>query len=72
MWDAPVHLLIVLFVVGLFCIPYFVPAIVAYSRRKTNRGAILALNIFLGWTLVGWIIALVWALKTDMVDSTAR
>jgi len=40
---------------------YFVPAVVAFSRRKINRVAILILNIFLGWTFVGWVLALVWA-----------
>ncbi len=73
MWDAPVHFLIVLCIAALLIgVPYFIPSIVAYARRKTNRGAILALNIFLGWTVVGWVVALVWALKTDLVDSPAR
>jgi hypothetical protein len=49
------------FVVLLF---YFMPSIVAWSRRRPNRGAVFALNLFLGWTLVGWVIALVWALTT--------
>ena len=28
--------------------------------------AILLLNFFLGWTMIGWIVALVWAVKTDV------
>ncbi|MCH7575605.1 MAG: superinfection immunity protein [Candidatus Marinimicrobia bacterium] len=44
---------------------YFAPAYLAYSKKKRNAGAILALNIFLGWTLLGWVIALVWALTVD-------
>lgn len=40
---------------------YFLPAIKAYQENKTNRQAILILNLFLGWTLVGWVVALVWA-----------
>jgi len=47
---------------------YFIPTIVAFDRRKTNRYAILMLNIFLGWTFVGWIVALVWALTHESVD----
>jgi hypothetical protein len=23
------------------------------------------LNFFLGWTVIGWVVALVWAVKTD-------
>ncbi|HXB30470.1 MAG TPA: superinfection immunity protein [Puia sp.] len=42
---------------------YFIPTIVAFDRRKANRYAILMLNIFLGWTFVGWIVALVWAIS---------
>ena len=40
---------------------YFLPAIVALGREKRNKNAILLLNIFLGWTLVGWVVALVWS-----------
>ena len=40
---------------------YFVPSITAYVRHHHNRLAILILNVFLGWTLLGWVAALVWA-----------
>jgi FtsH-binding integral membrane protein len=40
---------------------YFFPATKAYQEKRTNRQAILVLNVFLGWTLVGWVVALVWA-----------
>ncbi len=46
----------------LFCLAaYMLPGIVAYARGHHQRLAILVLNIFLGGTGVGWIIALVWA-----------
>lgn len=41
---------------------YFIPSIVASAGKHHNAGAIFALNLLLGWTLVGWVIALVWAL----------
>ena len=44
---------------------YFVPAIIAFKRRKKDRIAIGVLNLLLGWTFVGWVISLVWALKSD-------
>jgi hypothetical protein len=47
------------FVIGL----YLAPAIVALARRHHNRGAIFVLNLLLGWTLVGWVVALVWAVS---------
>jgi hypothetical protein len=40
---------------------YFIPAIVAMMRSHRNTLAISLLNLFLGWTLVGWVAALVWA-----------
>ena len=40
---------------------YFLPTIVAIMTGKQNTLAIFILNLFLGWTLVGWVIALVWA-----------
>ena len=64
--DANVMLIIarvLLCLLGLYL--YFIPAMVARHSRKTNFGAILALNFFLGWTLIGWVAALVWALTRD-------
>lgn len=40
---------------------YFLPAAVAHIRFHHQRGAITVLNTFLGWTLIGWVVALVWA-----------
>lgn len=40
---------------------YLGPAIVAGLRRHPQRSAILVLNLLLGWTLLGWVAALVWA-----------
>ncbi len=41
---------------------YFVPAIIAAARQTHNATAILLLNIFLGWTVVGWFVALLLAI----------
>lgn len=41
---------------------YFIPSFVAGFRSHHNAGAIVALNVLLGWTLIGWVAALVWAL----------
>lgn len=41
---------------------YFLPTIIAsWSPRHHNAGAIFVLNLFLGWTFIGWVVALVWA-----------
>ncbi len=44
---------------------YFAPSIVADRRGKRNVGAIFVLNLFLGWTFIGWVIALVWACTAE-------
>jgi len=41
---------------------YFIPSIVGFSNKKENAGAILALNFLLGWTFIGWVVALIWAM----------
>ena len=41
---------------------YFIPYLTANARSHPNAGAIGALNFFLGWTLLAWVAALVWAL----------
>ena len=41
---------------------YLLPSIIAAIRKHRNFGALLALNIFLGWTVFGWVGALVWSL----------
>lgn len=41
---------------------YFLPTIIAASKKRSNTGAIFALNLLLGWMLIGWVVALVWAL----------
>lgn len=44
---------------------YFYPMYEAYFHKQPNFYSIFALNLFLGWTLVGWVVALVWALKSN-------
>jgi len=45
---------------------YFLPSIIAFARSKRDTTAILLLNFFLGWTMIGWVVALVWAAKADV------
>lgn len=40
---------------------YFVPAFVAFWRYHHQRWAIFWLNLFLGWTFLGWVGALAWS-----------
>lgn len=42
---------------------YFVPSMIAWVRKHRSLPAIIALNILLGWTGIGWIGAFVWSLS---------
>lgn len=42
---------------------YFLPTFEAWLKKHPNIGAISVVNVFLGWTLVGWVVAASWALK---------
>ena len=48
-------------ILALILLLYFLPAGIAFRRGHHNRNAIFVLNLFLGWTFIGWVAALVWA-----------
>lgn len=50
-----------LIIVLVLVVVHFLPSIIAFRRGHHNRIAILVLNILLGWTFIGWVVALVWA-----------
>lgn len=42
---------------------YFLPSIVGHNKH--NAAGIFLLNFFLGWTVIGWVIAMIWACSAD-------
>ena len=40
---------------------YWVPFYVAAARKTQNVGGVFVINLFLGWTFIGWVIALAMA-----------
>jgi len=40
------------------------PAMLAFDRRHENKVPLLVINLFLGWTLLGWVICLAWAFSS--------
>lgn len=54
--------LIVLLIVGAI---YFLPSIVASARGHLSTGSIVVINLFLGWTVLGWVLSLAWAFSGD-------
>ncbi|MEU1466988.1 superinfection immunity protein [Streptomyces sp. NPDC005761] len=64
-----VNVIVVLLGLIVAALVYFVPAVVAFSRGVPNKGSVLVLNLFLGWTLVGWIVALAMAARSTQQRS---
>ncbi len=48
---------------------YFLPTIFAFIRKHRQKVPILLLNFFLGWTLIGWVICIVWAFTRKDPDT---
>lgn len=42
---------------------YFLPSIIGKDKRDAM--GIFLVNLFLGWTLVGWVVAFLWACASD-------
>ena len=45
-----------------FIVLYFLPTIIALCRGHASLGAIIAVNVLFGWSLIGWFWALIWSL----------
>jgi hypothetical protein len=56
MGDIMIYLLFCVFV-----LMYFAPTFNAIQRRHMNLAPIAVVNIFLGWTLIGWVVCLAWS-----------
>lgn len=48
----------------LVCCAYLTPTLVCYCRHRENSGSVVVVNLFLGWTLIGWVVALAMACHT--------
>ena len=43
---------------------YFLPIVAACIRCALHLNGIIVVNLFLGWTLIGWVAALAWAVTS--------
>ena len=48
-----------------FLLIYFLPTILA--RNKADALGVFLVNLFLGWTVIGWLVALIWACASEDV-----
>ena len=42
---------------------YFLPAVIAERRKVPHAGSVTVINVFVGWTLLGWVVALAMACR---------
>lgn len=47
---------------------YFIPSISASNTK--HFASVFVINLFLGWTLIGWVAALAWAVGSPKNQST--
>ena len=43
---------------------YFIPTIIAISRKHKSMAAIIVVNVLFGWSLIGWLWAFIWSLAS--------
>jgi hypothetical protein len=61
MYDNTVFVILLL----LCLIIYMLPTLIAYARDVPSRQTITVINIVFGWTLIGWLIAFLWAMLAE-------
>lgn len=59
--DSAVMILILVVAIVVGIAFYFIPAIIGFKRQHPNKAAILCVDLLLGWSFIGWVVALVWA-----------
>jgi hypothetical protein len=50
---------------------YFLPAFIASRRKVPHSGSVVVVNVFLGWTLIGWVVALAMACRDPRPHTAA-
>jgi hypothetical protein len=53
-----------LVIIAILIALYFIPLIVAVLRKVPNVGSVGVVNFFLGWTFIGWVVALAMACRS--------
>lgn len=46
---------------------YMLPTVEAYSRKYENAQTVAMVNVFLGWTFLGWVVSYIWAFRKPSI-----
>ncbi len=68
---APGDLLMLASLITVTTALYLAPTIIAALRQSRWTLTIMSLNMLAGWTIAGWLIALVWAVRSGKDESAA-
>ncbi|MBT4207143.1 superinfection immunity protein [Candidatus Woesearchaeota archaeon] len=58
----------VLILLPIVLLLYFLPSLIASKRKHLNATSITLTNFLLGWTFLGWVIALIWSFSNNRAD----
>jgi hypothetical protein len=67
--EHPVGALVLIIVI---IVLYFLPTIIALARSKANVGTVVVINLLLGWTFLGWVVALAMAFGQTKDERAAQ
>lgn len=62
-------IVVLLLVAVVSMVLFLIPAIIAIRVNHPNKLAIVLINVLLGGTVIGWIVALIWALTPNFPDN---
>ena len=57
---AAVAVALAIWIIGV----YFLPSIMAMSRKVPHARSVILTNVFLGWTFIGWVAAMTMACQS--------
>lgn len=59
--ETQIMIIIAIIAVFIGIIIHFIPTIIAFKRSATSRWIIFLVNLFFGWTIIVWLVTLIWA-----------
>lgn len=69
---AAAGMMVAIIIILVLALLYFVPTAVAQYRKASNTTTVFLVNLLLGWTAIGWIVALILAFAGDSGEQARR
>jgi hypothetical protein len=63
--STALHVIVGIVLLLLIFLAYFLPTIIAAYRDIRLVAAVIVINLFLGWTFIGWVVALAMAVSGE-------